>query len=63
MDSPTSTPPGRRVAILLVALTILAFAAIVVGLAMGQIAVAGTGGLALVVLWFVVRHLQRRGGS
>lgn len=65
MSAPTHTPPGqpsRSVAIALVALTILAFAAILVGLAIGQLVVAGAAGVVLVIVWFVLRHLQRRAG-
>lgn len=40
---------------------VLAFAAILVGLAIGQLAVAGAAAVALVVVWFVLRSIQKRG--
>lgn len=42
---------------------VLAFAAILVGLAMGQLAVAGVAAIVLVVVWFVFRSIQKRGGA
>jgi hypothetical protein len=44
-------------------LTGLAFVAIIVGLAMGQLAVSGTAAVVLVILWFLLRSIQRRGGD
>jgi len=44
-------------------LTGLAFVAIIVGLAMGQLAAAGTAAVVLVILWFLLRSIQRRGGD
>lgn len=40
---------------------VLAFAGILVGLAMGQLAVAGAAAVALVIVWFVLRSIQKRG--
>ncbi len=44
-------------------LTGIAFIGVIVGLAMGQLAVAGTAAVVLVVLWFLLRSIQRRGGD
>ena len=44
-------------------LTGVAFVAIIVGLATGQLAVAAVAAVVLVVLWFVLRSIQRRGGG
>lgn len=44
-------------------LTGLAFIAIIVGLAMGQLVVAAVAGIVLVILWFLLRSIQRRGGG
>lgn len=54
--------PGtsRTMAIVLVVLTVLSFAAILTGLAMGRIDVAGIGGLCLVLLWFGVLGFRGR---
>lgn len=41
----------------------VAFVAILVGLAMGELVVAGVAAVVLVVLWFVLRSMQRRGGD
>ncbi len=41
----------------------VAFIAILVGLAMGQLAVAGVAAVVLVILWFVLRSIQRRGAA
>ena len=38
----------------------LAFIGILVGLMIGRLEVAGISGIVLVVLWFVLRHIQRR---
>ncbi len=40
---------------------VLAFVAILVGLAIGQVALAGAAGVVLVVVWFVLRSIQKRG--
>lgn len=41
----------------------LAFVGILVGLAVGQVAVAGACAVVLVAIWFVLRSFQRRGGG
>ena len=41
----------------------IAFVAIIVGLAIGQLAVAGVAAVVLVIVWFVLRSIQRRGGG
>ena len=41
----------------------LAFIAILVGLAIGQVVIAGVAGVILVVVWFVFRSLQKRGSA
>lgn len=38
-----------------------AFIGILVGLAIGQVAVAGACAVVLVVTWFVLRSIQKRG--
>ena len=38
----------------------LAFITVLVGLAIGQVAIAGVAGVVLVVVWFVLRSIQRR---
>lgn len=40
----------------------LAFAGILVGLFIGQAAIAAACGVVLVVIWFVLRSIQKRGG-
>ncbi len=55
--------PSRGVAIGMLVLTGIAFIGVIVGLAMGQLAVAGTAAVVLVVLWFLLRSIQRRGGD
>ncbi|MBM3633735.1 MAG: hypothetical protein FJW99_00325 [Actinobacteria bacterium] len=55
--------PSRGLAIGMLVLTGLAFVAIIVGLAMGQLAVSGTAAVVLVILWFLLRSIQRRGGD
>ncbi len=60
MSTPAPTP-SRTLAIVLVVLTALAFVGILVGLAIGQLVVSGGAALALVVLWFVLRVMQKRG--
>ncbi|MBM3665792.1 MAG: hypothetical protein FJW92_08375 [Actinobacteria bacterium] len=55
--------PSRGLAIGMLMLTGLAFVAIIVGLAMGQLAAAGTAAVVLVILWFLLRSIQRRGGD
>lgn len=52
---------SRPVAIALLVMTVLAFVAILGGLAVGQIAVAGVGGFLLVVMWFAVLGFGGRG--
>lgn len=52
---------SRPVAIALLVMTVLAFVAILVGLAVGQLAVAGMGGFLLVVMWFAVLGFGGRG--
>lgn len=39
----------------------LAFVGILVGLAIGQVAVAGACAVVLVITWFVLRSIQKRG--
>jgi hypothetical protein len=51
------------VAITMIVLTALAFIGVLVGLAIGQVAVAGASGLVLVLLWFVLRAIQKRGDA
>ena len=46
----------------MVVLAALAFAGILVGLAAGQAAIAGACAVVLVVIWFVLRSIQKRGG-
>lgn len=58
---PGAGQPSPALAITLVAITVLAFIAILVGLAIGRIAVAGAAGIVLVIVWFVLRSIQRRG--
>ncbi len=58
---PTDAPLTPAIAITLAVIAVLAFVGVLVSLALGSIAAAGTCGLILVVLWFVVRVLQRRG--
>ncbi|MBU6362643.1 MAG: hypothetical protein KGQ95_00310 [Acidobacteria bacterium] len=55
--------PSRQLAIVMLVLTGLAFIAIIVGLAMGQLVVAAVAGIVLVILWFLLRSIQRRGGG
>lgn len=52
--------PSRPVAIALIAAAALAFIAVLVGLAIGQVVIAGVAGVVLVVVWFVLRSFQRR---
>jgi Flp pilus assembly protein TadB len=59
----TQGQPSRPVAIALIAVVALAFIAVVVGLAIGQVIVAGTAGVVLVAVWFTLRAIQRRGGA
>jgi len=47
----------------MIVLTALAFIGVLVGLAIGQVAVAGAAGLVLVLLWFVLRAIQKRGDA
>ena len=47
----------------MIVLTALAFITILVGLAIGQLVVAAAAGVVLVVLWFVLRSIQRRAGG
>lgn len=42
---------------------VLAFAGILVGLAIGQLAIAGAAAVVLVIVWFVFRSIQKRGGA
>ena len=53
-------PLSRTVAIVLVALTVLAFVGILGGLAAGRIDIAGISGAVLVVLWFVLLGFRGR---
>ena len=46
-----SAGPSRRVAITLAVITGLAFVGILVGLALGMLAVAGICGMVLVLMW------------
>ncbi len=46
----------------MVAVAVLAFTGILVSLAVGQVAVAGACAVVLVVIWFVLRSIQRRDG-
>jgi hypothetical protein len=55
--------PSRQLAIAMVIMAGVAFIAILVGLAMGQLAVAGVAAVVLVILWFVLRSIQRRGAA
>ena len=55
--------PSRQLAIVMLVLTGLAFIAIIVGLAMGQLVVAAVAGIVLVILWFLLHSIQRRGGG
>jgi hypothetical protein len=41
----------------------LAFIAILVGLAIGQVVIAGVAGVILVAVWFVFRSIQKRGSA
>ena len=56
-----SAGPSRRVAITLAVITGLAFVGILVGLALGMLAVAGICGMVLVLMWFVLMGLKKRG--
>ncbi len=47
----------------MVVVAALAFAGILVSLAIGQVAVAGACAVVIVVIWFVLRSIQKRGGS
>lgn len=58
---PTDAPFSPAIAIALAVIAVLAFVGVLVSLALGNIAAAGTCGLILIVLWFVLRFLQRRG--
>ena len=49
-----SAGPSRPVAITLAVITGLAFVGILVGLALGMLAVAGICGMVLVLMWFVL---------
>ena len=44
-------------------LTGLAFIAVIVGLALGQLVIAGVAAVVLVIVWFVLRSIQRSGGD
>ena len=52
---------SRPLAIALLVMTVLAFVAILVGLAIGQLAVAGVGEFLLVVMLFAVLGFGGRG--
>jgi hypothetical protein len=41
----------------------LAFVGILVSLAIGQVAIAGACAVVLVVIWFVLRSIQKRGAD
>ena len=56
-----SAGPSRRVAITLAVITGLACVGILVGLALGMLAVAGICGMVLVLMWFVLMGLKKRG--
>lgn len=55
--------PNRNLAIAMLVITGIAFVAIIVGLAIGQLVVAGVAGVVLVIVWFALRSIQRRGGG
>jgi hypothetical protein len=41
----------------------LAFIGVLVGLAIGQVVIAGAAGVVLVAAWFILRSIQRRGDA
>lgn len=55
--------PSRPVAIALIVIAALAFIGVLVGLAIGQVVIAGAAGVVLVAIWFALRSIQRRGGA
>ncbi|MGA0067933.1 MAG: hypothetical protein ACO3PB_00520 [Miltoncostaeaceae bacterium] len=55
--------PSRELAIGMLVLTGLAFIAVIVGLALGQLVIAGVAAVVLVIMWFVLRSIQRSGGD
>jgi Flp pilus assembly protein TadB len=59
-DQQPEGQPSRPVAIALIAVAALAFITVLVGLAIGQVAIAGVAGVVLVAVWFVLRSIQRR---
>jgi Flp pilus assembly protein TadB len=56
-----TSQPSRATAITMLVVVVLAFVAILVGLAIGQVALAGAAGVVLVIVWFVLRSIQKRG--
>lgn len=58
---PDDTPITPAIAVFLAVTTLLAFVGVLVSLALGSIAAAGACGLVLIILWFVLRFLKRRG--
>jgi Flp pilus assembly protein TadB len=59
----TEGQPSRPVAIALIAVAALAFIAVLVGLAIGQVVIAGVAGVVLVAVWFALRAIQKRGSG
>ncbi len=59
----TEGQPSRPVAIALIAVAALAFIAVLVGLAIGQVVIAGVAGVVLVAVWFALRAIQKRSGG
>lgn len=60
---PSARQPSRGVAIALIAVAALAFIGVLVGLAIGQVVIAGAAGVVLVAAWFILRSIQRRGDA
>ncbi len=58
-----TSQPSRSTAIVILVVVALAFIAILVGLAIGQVMIAGVAGVILVVVWFVFRSIQKRGSA
>lgn len=50
-------------AIALIVVAALAFIGVLVGLAVGQVIVAGIAGVVLVAIWFILRSIQKSGGQ
>lgn len=58
---PNDTPITPAIAVFLAVTTLLAFVGVLVSLALGSIVAAGASGLVLIVVWFVLGFLKRRG--